>query len=86
MAAESREAVVARLAGDFPLFAASTIDRWLGREIARHDGAPDALAVAGGVVRATLDELSREHVATSRQLPLAPSTAADGRQPSPEPA
>ena len=86
MTAENRQAVVARLAGDFPLFAASTIDRWLAREIARNDGAPDAVAEAGRAVRATLEELSREHVATSRQLPLSPAVSADDRLATPGPA
>ena len=67
-----RQAVVADLAADFPLFAPSTIDRWLSREIARYEAAQvaDIVTLAGRTVRATLEELSRADVTTSRELPL----------------
>jgi len=74
MGTVERQALVARLAADFPLFAASTIERWVARAFARYEGAraTDRASLAGRAVRATLEELSREDVATSRELPVAP--------------
>ena len=81
MRSEDRRAVAAELAADFPLFARSTIERWVDREAEKYAGegvqASDSVSLVGGAVRATLEELSRGDVATSRELPLAPSISLD---------
>lgn len=88
MRKRDRHVLVAQLAADFPLFARSTIDRWLAREAARYEGtpAPDGECRAGRAVRTTLEELSREDVATSRELPLTPSAGTPDRTETHEPA
>jgi hypothetical protein len=70
---DEQMALVDELAADFPIFARSTIARWVAHESAKYEAAavPDGGPLVGRAVRTTLQELSREGVATSRDLPVA---------------
>jgi hypothetical protein len=75
-----QQALVDRLAGEFPVFARSTIVRWVAQEVAKHRAAriADHLPLVEAAVRATMAELSREGVTTSVELPVArPGVSAD---------
>ena len=80
MRTEDRQALVARLIADYPLFASSTIERWVVRTSAPLESGQrrDSVSSVGRAVRTTLEELSRAGVTTSRELPVAPP-AAPGR-------
>jgi hypothetical protein len=68
-----QQALVDRLAGEFPIFARSTIVRWVSQEAAKHRAARvgDHLPLVEAAVRSTMAELSREGVTTSVELPVA---------------
>lgn len=70
---DDQQVLVDRLAGEFPLFARSTIARWVAHESAKYAAArvPDSGPLVARSVRTTLRELSREGVATSHDLPVA---------------
>jgi hypothetical protein len=72
---QEQQELVTRLAAEFPIFARATIARWVAHEAARYRAA-DVADHAGPVsrsVRATLEELSRQGVATADELPVARS-------------
>jgi len=73
---EDQEVLVDELAAEFPIFARSTIARWVAHESAKYEaaGVADGGPLVGRSVRTTLRELSREGVATSRDLPVASSS------------
>jgi hypothetical protein len=70
---DEQQVLVEQLAGDFPIFARSTIARWVAHESAKYEAAqvPDSGPLVARSVRTTLQELSREGVATSHDLPVA---------------
>lgn len=73
---DEQQALVDELAADFPIFARSTIARWVAHESARYEAAsvPNGGSLVGRAVRTTLQELSSEGVTTSRNLPITPQS------------
>jgi len=72
---QEQQELVTRLAAEFPIFARATIARWVAHEAARYRAADvaDHVVPVRRAVRATLQELSREGVATADELPVARS-------------
>ena len=76
MSGERERALVGRLSAEFPLFAMTTIERWVRHELDVCDPRTDAcLERAQASVRATLLDLSRASGTTADHLPVAPRLA-----------
>lgn len=81
---DEQQALVDELAADFPIFARSTIARWVAHESAKYEAAsvPDGGPLVDRAVRTTLQELSRKGVTTSQDLPItSPSPQPDNLAP-----
>ncbi len=84
MRPEDQQALVSSLRAKYPIFAESTVQRWVAKELAKYDSAAIQTYVPMLVRRAvdaTLRELARTDGTSTDALTLSPETDETSRRP-----